>query len=77
MTAQRIETGTTDGDALGFTGDLFSGWLERASGNRLYLHYIISRQRDEGNTQALLRRLAGPGLRCAGGDAPSHHAAHP
>jgi len=55
MTAQRIETGTTDGDALGFTGDLFSGWLERAGGNRLYLHYIISRQRDEGNTQALLR----------------------
>lgn len=55
MTAQRIETGTKDGDALGFTGDLFSGWLERESGNRLYLHYIISRQRDEGNVQALIR----------------------
>jgi hypothetical protein len=55
MTAQRIETGTKDGDALGFTGDLFSGWLERENGNRLYLHYIISRQRDEGNVQALIR----------------------
>jgi hypothetical protein len=55
LTAQRIETGTKDGDALGFTGELFSGWLERESGNRLYLHYIISRQRDEGNVQALIR----------------------
>ncbi|MDD1683908.1 MAG: hypothetical protein LUO98_08760 [Methanoregula sp.] len=55
MTAQRIESGTADGDALGFTGDLFSGWLERESGNRLYLHYIISRRRAEGNTQALIR----------------------
>jgi hypothetical protein len=55
MTAQRIETGTADGDALGFSGDLFSGWLERNTGNRLYLHYIISRYRDEGNTQALIR----------------------
>jgi hypothetical protein len=55
MTAQRIETGTVDGDALGFSEDLFSGWLERSSGNRLCLHYIISRHRNEGNTQALLR----------------------
>ncbi|MHB8053491.1 MAG: hypothetical protein ACYDEZ_09450 [Methanoregula sp.] len=55
LTVQRIETGTTDGDELGFTGDLFSGWLERESGNRLYLHYIISRHRDEGHTQALIR----------------------
>ena len=55
MTAQRIETGTTDGDALGFTGDLFSGWLEREGGNRICLHYIISRHRGRGNTQALIR----------------------
>jgi hypothetical protein len=55
MTAQRIESGTADGDALGFSEDLFSGWLERESGNRLYLHYIISRHKDEGNTQALIR----------------------
>jgi hypothetical protein len=55
MTAQRIETGTTEGDALGFTEDLFSGWLELETGSRLYLHYIISRSRDEGNTQALIR----------------------
>jgi hypothetical protein len=54
MTAQRIETGTTEGDELGFSEDLFSGWLERESGNRLYLHYIISRRRDEGNTQVLI-----------------------
>ena len=25
---KRIETGTPEGDALGFTEDLFSGWLE-------------------------------------------------
>jgi hypothetical protein len=55
MTAQRVETGTPEGDALGFIGDLFSGWLERESGDRLYHHYIISRHRDEGNTQALIR----------------------
>ncbi len=56
MTEQRIETGTPEGDALGFTEDLFSGWLELKTGSRLYLHYIISRYRDEGNTQALIRR---------------------
>jgi len=55
LTAQRIETGTADGDALGFTDDLFSGWLELKTGSRLYLHYIVSRHRDEGNTQALIR----------------------
>jgi hypothetical protein len=51
---QRIETGTPEGDALGFTGDLFSGWLEMGKDNRIYLHYIISRHRCEGNVQALL-----------------------
>ena len=56
MTAQRIETGTSEGDALGFTEDLFSGWLEMEAGNRLILHYIISRHRNEGNTQALIRQ---------------------
>jgi hypothetical protein len=56
LSAQRIETGTAEGDALGFTGELFSGWLELKTGGRLYLHYIISRSRDEGNTQALIRR---------------------
>jgi hypothetical protein len=45
----------TEGDALGFSEDLFSGWLERESGNRLYLHYIISRYQNEGNTQVLIR----------------------
>lgn len=55
MTAQRVETGTPEGDALGFIGDLFSGWLERESGNRLYLHYIISRHRDEGNRRPWIR----------------------
>jgi hypothetical protein len=55
MTAQRIETGTPEGDALGFTEDLFSGWLEIYDDNRIYLHYIISRHRGEGNTQALIR----------------------
>ena len=56
MTALRIETGTPEGDALGFSDDLFSGWLEIDSGHRLYLHCIISRHRNEGNTQALIRR---------------------
>ena len=55
MTATRIETGTPEGNALGFSADLFSGWLEMERGNRLILHYIISRQRNEGNTQALIR----------------------
>lgn len=56
MTAHRIESGTREGDALGFTEDLFSGWLEREAGNRLILHYIISRHKNEGNTQALIRQ---------------------
>jgi hypothetical protein len=55
MQVRRIETGTPEGDALGFTGDLFSGWLEVYNDNRLYLHYIISRIRGEGNVQALIR----------------------
>jgi hypothetical protein len=55
MTAIRIETGTPDGDALGFTEDLFSGWLMREE-NRLCLHYIISRVKTEGNVQRLIRR---------------------
>jgi hypothetical protein len=54
MTAQRIETGTYASDELGFPERLFSGWLEKYEDNRLYLHFIISRQRNEGNTQALL-----------------------
>jgi len=54
MTGKRTGTGTADGDALGFSGDLFSGWLERDTGNRLYLHFIISRHREAGNTQSLI-----------------------
>lgn len=54
MTAQRIDTGTSASDALGFTERLFSGWLEKYEENRLYLHFIISRQRNEGHTQVLL-----------------------
>lgn len=61
MTAKRIETGTADGDALGFSEDLFSGWLEFRHDHQLYLHYIISRHRNEGNTQALLRQWLSDG----------------
>jgi len=61
MTAQRIETGTPDSDALGFSDRLFSGWLEMYDDNRLYLHYIISRNRNEGNTQALIQRWLSEG----------------
>ena len=56
MTTQRIETGTPEGNALGFTEDLFFGWLEMEAGNRLILHYIISRHKNEGNTQTLIRQ---------------------
>jgi hypothetical protein len=55
MITKRIETGTPDGDALGFTEHLFSGWLELGEQNRLYLHYIISREKNAGNTQELIR----------------------
>ena len=55
MTVKRIETGSYEGDALGFNEELFSGWLEMNDDHRLYLHYIISRHKNEGNTQDLLR----------------------
>jgi len=58
---KRIETGTPDGDDLGFTEDLFSGWLETYIDARLYLHYIISRCKNEGNTRKLIRRWIGDG----------------
>ena len=58
---KRIETGTPEGDALGFTEDLFSGWLELYDDARLYLHYIISRQKNEGNTTRLLRQWLSEG----------------
>jgi hypothetical protein len=55
MGTERIESGTPGGDALGFTGDLFSGWLKMYRDNRLYLFYIISRHRGAGNVQGLIR----------------------
>jgi hypothetical protein len=61
MRAQRIETGTPEGDALGFSSDLFSGWLEIGENHRLYLHFIISRNKNKGNTQALLRQWVAQG----------------
>ncbi len=57
----RIETGTSDGDILGFTEDLFSGWLELYNDSRLYLYYIISRCKNEGNTRKLIRRWISEG----------------
>ena len=53
---KRIDTGTPEGDALDFTESLFSGWLEIFEDHRLYLHYIISRSKNEGNTQRILSR---------------------
>ncbi|MDO9034443.1 MAG: hypothetical protein Q7U51_04490 [Methanoregula sp.] len=61
MTTQRIETGTHASDILGFSEQLFSGWLEVYDDNLLYLHYIISREKNEGNTQALLRQWLSKG----------------
>ena len=58
---KRIETGTSDGDNLGFTEELFSGWLEISNDARLYLHYIISRCKNEGNTQKLIGRWIAEG----------------
>ncbi len=48
MISKRIETGTPEGDALGFYEHLFPGWLETVDENRLYLTYIISRNRNKG-----------------------------
>jgi hypothetical protein len=53
---KRIETGTPDGEAIGFSDALFSGWLELYDDCRLYLYYLISRYKNEGNTQALIRQ---------------------
>jgi hypothetical protein len=61
MTAYRIESGTPDGDALGFAESLYSGWLELTENHRIYLHFIISRYKNEGNTQTLLRRWIAQG----------------
>jgi hypothetical protein len=61
MSAQRIESGTPDGDALGFFASLYSGWLEIRENHRLYLHFIISRKKNEGNTQALIRQWLAQG----------------
>jgi hypothetical protein len=58
---ERIETGTVEGDSLGFTGELFSGWLELYNDTRLYLYYIISRCKNEGNTQKLIRKWIAEG----------------
>ena len=55
MTVRRIETGTPEGDALGFSEDLFSGWLEMMDEQRLYLHYVISRRKNEGNVKTLIQ----------------------
>jgi len=51
---QRVETGTLTGNTLGFTEELFSGWLELYEDSRVYLHYIISRHKNEHHTQQLL-----------------------
>jgi len=61
MTKKRIETGTSEGDALGFSADLFSGWLELCDDCRLYLYCIISRHRNEGNARNLIRRWISDG----------------
>ncbi|MFZ1902718.1 MAG: hypothetical protein WAU66_05410 [Methanoregula sp.] len=56
MNVQRIESGTPEGEALGFVESLYSGWLELRENHRLYLHFIISRNKNGGNTQALIRQ---------------------
>ncbi|WP_321506609.1 hypothetical protein [uncultured Methanoregula sp.] len=61
MKATRIETGTPEGDALGFIEYLFSGWLELQGDQCIYLHYIISRHKNEGNTQELIQKWLSAG----------------
>jgi len=61
VNVQRIESGTSDGDALGFFDSLFSGWLELRDDRQLYLHFIISRNKNSGNTQALIRQWLAQG----------------
>ncbi|MFA5237700.1 MAG: hypothetical protein WC362_07605 [Methanoregula sp.] len=61
MNAHRIESGTPDGDALGFVESLYSGWLELKENHLLYLHFIISRNKNAGNTQALIRQWLAQG----------------
>jgi len=61
MIKKRIETGTSEGDALGFSADLFSGWLELCDDCRLYLYFLISLHKNEGNTQNLIRRWISDG----------------
>ena len=39
---------------MGFVESLYSGWLEIREHQQLYLHFIISRYKNRGNTQALL-----------------------
>ena len=39
-----------------FFESLYSGWLELRENHRLYLHFIISRNKNGGNTQALIRQ---------------------
>ncbi len=58
---KRIETGTPEADRLGFSEELFSGWLELVNDKSLYLHFIISRHRNEGNTRSLLERWLSEG----------------
>jgi hypothetical protein len=53
---KRIETGSPDGDAIDFSEDMFSGWVELCEDYRLYLYYIISRHKNQKNTQHLLGR---------------------
>jgi len=58
---KRIETGTPDGEAIGFSEAFFSGWLEICDDCQLYLHYLISRFKNEGNTQALIQKWLSEG----------------
>lgn len=59
--AHRIDSGTPEGDALGFVESLYSGWLEVRQHRQIYLHFIISRYKNRGNTQALLNQWVAKG----------------
>ncbi|MEI8330951.1 MAG: hypothetical protein WCF90_04765 [Methanomicrobiales archaeon] len=61
MISLRIVSGTSEGDALGFTEHILSGWLELREENRLCLHNIISREKNVGNTQNPIRQWLAEG----------------
>jgi hypothetical protein len=50
-----VYSGSRLGEILGFTEELFYGWLEILENGRLYLYYISSKNPMEGNATRLIK----------------------